>query len=197
MAEVASGSKPKASSAAAISQSIKAGRQNPQTQAVQLKAAKRVESFARITRKAHLYQAPMHRFCRSLVYHNWHFCENIQEGGLVDLIDKSEEAETDVALKQKQRNLDPLSKRLANKTSKLAEEQEAILDQAAARDSSSSAVASSTPVSLDTDVEMAPAVALPVGELKEGQIYHLVDGRLVIYDQAHLSADQPFSSPPP
>jgi hypothetical protein len=27
---------------------------------------------------------------------------------------------------------------------------------------------------------MAPVVALPVGELKEGQIYHLVDGRLVV-----------------
>jgi hypothetical protein len=37
----------------------------------------------------------------------------------------------------------------------------------------------------------------PVGELKEGQIYHLADGRLVVYDQAQLSTDQPSSSPPP
>jgi hypothetical protein len=86
---------------------------------------------------------------------------------------------------------------LANKSSKPADEPEAILDQAAAIDSQSSAVASSTPISLDTDVEMAPVVALPVGELNEGQIYHLVDGRLVIYDQAHLSPDQPSSSTPP
>ncbi len=86
---------------------------------------------------------------------------------------------------------------MASKSSKLAEEPEAILEQTPARDSPSSAVASSTPVSLDTDVEMEPAVALPVGELKEGQIYHLVDGRLVVYDQAHLSADQPSSSPLP
>ncbi len=64
---------------------------------------------------------------------------------------------------------------MANKSSKLADETEAILDQAAARDPQNSAVATSTPVSLDTDVEMAPVVALPVGELKEGQIYHLVD----------------------
>ncbi len=48
---------------------------------------------------------------------------------------------------------------------------------------------SSTPVSLDTDVEMTPVVALPEGELKEGQIYHLVKGKLVVYDQAHLSTD--------
>ncbi len=68
-------------------------------QAVQLQAAKRVESFARLTRKAHLYPATMDRFCRSLVYHNQRFCENIQEGDLEDLIDKSEEAEADVALK--------------------------------------------------------------------------------------------------
>ncbi len=68
-------------------------------QAVQLQAAKRVESFARLSRKAHLYQAAMDRFSRSLVYHNRHFCENIQESDLVDLIDKLEEAETDVALK--------------------------------------------------------------------------------------------------
>ncbi len=54
-----------------------------------------------------------------------------------------------------------------------------------------------TPKSLDADVEMTPAVALPVGDLKEGQIYHLVDGKLVVYDQAHLSTDQPSSSPPP
>ncbi len=44
---------------------------------------------------------------------------------------------------------------------------------------------------------MTPAVALPVGDLKEGRIYHLVDGKLVVYDQVHLSTDQPSSSPPP
>ncbi len=54
-----------------------------------------------------------------------------------------------------------------------------------------------TPESLDTDVEMTPAVALPVGDLKEGQIYHLVDGKLVVYDQAHLSAGQPSPNSPP
>jgi hypothetical protein len=82
-------------------------------------------------------------------------------------------------------------------SSKPAEEPEATLDQTAAWDSQSSAVASSTPVSLDTDVEMAPVVALPVGELKEFQIYHLVEGRLVVYDQAHFSTDPPSSSFPP
>jgi hypothetical protein len=77
------------------------------------------------------------------------------------LIDKSVKAEMDVALKRKQRNRDCLHKRkaksLANKSSKLADEPEVILDQASARDSQSSAVASSTPVSLD-NVEMAPVV---------------------------------------
>jgi len=38
---------------------------------------------------------------------------------------------------------------------------------------------------------------LPEGELKEGQIYHLVNGRLVVYDQAHLSTDQASSGTPP
>jgi hypothetical protein len=66
-----------------------------------------------------------------------------------------------------------------------------------ARGSHSSAVGSCTPVSLDTDVEMTPVVALPEGELKEGQIYHLVNGRLVVYDQAHLSTDQASSGSPP
>jgi hypothetical protein len=50
---------------------------------------------------------------------------------------------------------------------------------------------------LDTDVEMTPVVALPEGELKEGQIYHLVNGKLVVYDQAHLSTDQATSGSPP
>jgi hypothetical protein len=199
--EVASGSQPKAGSAAAINQSIKIGRFNPQEQSVQLRAAKRVESLARLTRKAHLYQSAMDRFCRSLVYHNRRFGKSIQEGKMVDLIDKSEEAELDVALKKKQKNRDRLSKRkvksLADKGSKLAKEPEAILVQTPARDLPSSAVVSSTPESLDTDVEMTPAVALPVGDLKEGQIYHLVDGRLVVYDQAHLSTGQPSSNPPP
>ncbi len=86
---------------------------------------------------------------------------------------------------------------MASKGSKLAVEPEAVQVQTPARDLPSSAVVSSTPESLDTDVEMTPAVALPVGELREGQIYHLVEGRLVIYDQAHLSTDQPSSSPPP
>jgi hypothetical protein len=58
-------------------------------------------------------------------------------------------------------------------------------------------VVNPTPESLDTDVEMTPAVALPVGDLKEGQIYHLVDGKLVVYDQAHLSAGQPSPNSPP
>jgi hypothetical protein len=201
VAEVASGSQPKAGSAAAINQSITIGRLNPQEQSVQLQAAKRVESFTRLTRKAHLYQSAMDRFCRSLVYHNRRFGKSIQEGDMVDLIDKSEEAELDVALKKKQKNLDQLSKRkvkgLADKGSELAEEPKAILVQTPARDLPSSAVVSSTPESLDTDVEMTPAVALPVGDLKEGQIYHLVDGRLVVYDQAHSSTGQPSSNPPP
>jgi hypothetical protein len=87
-------------------QSIKIGRLSPQEQSVQLRAAKRVEPFARLTRKAHLYQSAMDRFRRSLVYHNRRFGESIQEGKMVDLIDKSEEAELDVALKKKQKNRD-------------------------------------------------------------------------------------------
>ena len=55
----------------------------------------------------------------------------------------------------------------------------------------------STPVSLDTDVEMTPVVALPEGELKEGQIYHLVNGKLVVYDQVHLNTAQATSGSPP
>jgi hypothetical protein len=105
----------------------------------------------------------------------------------------------DIATKKKQKNPDQLTKRevksLADKGSKLAKEPEAILT--IARDLPSSAVVSSTPVPLDTDVEMTPAVALPVGDLKEGIIYHLVDGKLVVYDQGHLSTGQPSSSPPP
>ncbi len=119
VAEVASGSQPKAGSAKAVSLPIKVGKLSPQEQAVQLRAAKRTESFARLTRKAHLYQSAMDRFRRSLVYHNRRFGESIQEGEMVDLIDKSEEAELDDSLKKKQKNRDRLSKRkaksLANK----------------------------------------------------------------------------------
>jgi hypothetical protein len=142
----------------------------------------------------------MERFRRSLVYHNRRFSENIQEADLVDLNDKSEEIELSVALKQKQRNRERLDKHkaksLAEKSSKPAEEPEAALDQAAARNPQSSTVVGSTPVSLDTDVEMTPVVALPEGELKEGQIYHLINGRLVVYNQAHLSTDQASSGSP-
>ncbi len=130
----------------------------------------RTESFARLTRKAHLYQSAMDRFHSSQVYHNRRFGESIQEGEMVDLIDKSEEAELDDSLKKKKKNHDRLSKRkaksLAKKGSKLAEEPEAIQVQTPARDLPSSAVVSPSPESLDTDVEMTPAVALPVGELK-------------------------------
>ncbi len=45
-------------------------------------------------------------------------------------------------------------------------------------------------------MEMTPVVALPEGELKEGQIYHLVNGRLIVYDQAHSSTDQASSDSP-
>jgi hypothetical protein len=51
-------------------------------------------------------------------------------------------------------------------------------------------------LSLDTDVEMTPVVALPEGELKEGQIYYLVNSKLITYDQAHLSTDQASSGSP-
>jgi hypothetical protein len=201
VAEVASGSQPKAGSAKAVSVPTKVGKLSPQEQAVQLPAAKRTESFARLTRKAHLYQSAMDRFCRSLVYHNRRFDESIQEGEMVDLIDKSEEAELHNSLKKKKKNRDRLSKRkaksLANKVSKLAVEPEEIQVQTPARELPSSAVVSSTPESLDMDVEMTPAVALPVEDLREGQIYHLVDGKLVVYKQAHLSTVQPSSSPPP
>ncbi len=77
-----------------------------------------------------------------------------------------------VALKRKQRNREHLDKQkamsLADKSFKLIEEPGATLDHGGARDSSSSTVVSSTPVSLDTDVEMTPVAALPVEELKEG-----------------------------
>ena len=201
VAEVALVSQPKAGSAKTSSRPIKSGKQNPPPQAVQLQAAKRMESFAKLNRKAQLYQAAMERFRRSLVYHNRRFSENIQETDLVNLDDQSEEVELSVALKRKQRNRERLDKRkaksLAEKGSKPAEEPEATLDQTAARNSQSSTVVVSTPVSLDTDVEMTPVVALPEGELKEGQIYHLVNGKLVVYDQAHLSTDQATSGSPP
>jgi hypothetical protein len=175
----------------------KSGKQNPPTQAVQLQAAKRIESFAKLTRKAQLYQAAMERFQRSLVYINRRFSENIQEADLVELDDKSEEVELSVALKRKQRNRKRLDKRkvksLAEKDCKPAEEPEATLDQAAARNSQSSTVVSSK----DTDVEMTPVVALPEGELKEGQIYHIVNGKLVVYNQVHLNTDQVSSGSPP
>ncbi len=95
MAEVASGSQPKAGSANAIIPPVKVGKMSPQEQAVQLQGAKRTESFARLTQKAHLYESAMDRFCCSLFYHNWRFGKSVQEGEMVDLIDKSEEAELD------------------------------------------------------------------------------------------------------
>jgi hypothetical protein len=70
------------------------------------------------------------------------------------------------------------------------------LDQAAARNSQSSTVVNSTPASLDADVEMTPVVSLPEGELKEGQIYHIFNGKLVVCDQAQLSFDQASSGSP-
>ncbi len=199
VAEVALVSQPKASSVSASSCPPKPGKKDPQTQAVQ--TAKRIESFAKLSQKAQLYQAAMECFRQSLVYHNRHFAENIQETDLVDLDDKSEEVELSVALKQKQKNCERLNKRkaksLAVKNPKPAEEPGATLDQAAARDPQSSTVVSSTPVSFDTDVEMTPVVALPEGELKEGQIYHIVNSKLIVYDQAHLSTDQASSGSSP
>ena len=72
-----------------------------------------MESFAKLNRKAQLYQAAMERFRRSLVYHNRRFSENIQEADLVNLDDQSEEVELSVALKRKQRNRERLNKRKA------------------------------------------------------------------------------------
>jgi len=66
-----------------------------------------------------------------------------------------------------------------------------------AKEPKCSTVVSYTTVSLVTDVWMTPVVALPVGELKEGQIYHFVDGKLVIYEHTHLSSDQASSGSPP
>ncbi len=100
VAEVIFVSLPKAGSATASSCPAKSGKQqSPPTQAMQLQAAKRMESFAKLNRKAQLYQAAMERFQRSLVYHNRCFAENIQEAELVDLDDKSEEVELSMALK--------------------------------------------------------------------------------------------------
>ncbi len=75
-----------------------------------------------------------------------------------------------------------MAKSLAEKSSKPAEEPEATLDQAAVKSSQSSTVISSTPIFMDTDVEMTPVVALPEGVLKAGQFYHLINSRLVDYD---------------
>ena len=126
VAEVGFGSQPNAGSSKTIGLPLKAGKFNPQEQAIPLRAAKRVESFARLTRKVQLYQSAIDRFCCSLVYHNWCFAESIQEGKMEDFIDKSEEAELDVSLRKKQKNRDRLSRRkaksLADKTFKLAEE---------------------------------------------------------------------------
>ncbi len=201
VAEVALVSQPKASSVSASCCPLKPGKKNPQTQAVQFQTAKRIESFAKFNRKAKLYQAATEHFWRSLFFKTWHFAENIQETDLIDLDDKSEEVELSVAQKQKQRNREQLdklkAKSLPEKNPKPAEEPGATLDQAAAMDPQSSTVVSSTPVSLETYVEMTPVVALPEGELKEGQIYHIVNVKLFVYDQAHLSTDQASSGSPP
>jgi hypothetical protein len=119
---------------------------------------------------------------------------------MVNLDDKSEEVKLSVALKRKQRNCERLdkckAKSLAEQGSKPAVEPEAPLDQTVARSSHSSTVVSSTRVSLDTDVEMTPVVALLEGESKEGQIFHIVNGKLVVYEQAHLSTVQASSDSP-
>jgi hypothetical protein len=59
MAEVTSGSQPKAGSATALSCPINTSKRDPQTQAVQFQTAKRNKSFARLNRKAQLYQPTM------------------------------------------------------------------------------------------------------------------------------------------
>jgi hypothetical protein len=97
--EFASESQSKAGSTVASSCPLKPGKKNPQMQAAQFQAAKRIESFAKVNLKAQLYQASTECFRRSLVFHNWQFCKNIQESNLVDLIDKSEEVQFSIALK--------------------------------------------------------------------------------------------------
>jgi len=62
VAEVALVSQPKAGSAKASGRPLKPGKPDPPTQQVQWQAAKRIESFAKLNRKAQLYQAAMERF---------------------------------------------------------------------------------------------------------------------------------------
>jgi hypothetical protein len=120
VAENALATQPKTALASGSSQPVQVGKPVSSTQTLQ--SAKRVESFARLNRKAQLYQAAMDRFRRSLVYHNRRFHENIKEADLVDLVDKSVEMEMTVAQKKKQKNRDRLRKRkaksLADKASK-------------------------------------------------------------------------------
>jgi hypothetical protein len=87
-----------------------------------IQSVKRAESFARLNRKAQLYQTAMERFRRSLAYHNRRFCKNTKEVDLEDLTDKSEEIEMTAVQKQKQKNRRHLEKQkaksLADKVSK-------------------------------------------------------------------------------
>ncbi len=77
------------------------------------------ESFAKLSRKAQLYETAKDRFQKCLIHHNQHFHKSLSEADFIKMAEVKPALETGKVLKQKRKNLARLERR---KAKALAEE---------------------------------------------------------------------------
>jgi len=74
---------------------------------------RRDESFAKLGRKAQLYETAKDRFQKCLIYHNQHFHETLSEADFIKKAEVKPTLESSKVLKQKRKNLARLERRKA------------------------------------------------------------------------------------
>ena len=154
---------------------------------------RRDESFAKLSRKAQLYETAKDRFQRCLIHHNQHFHESLSEADFIKKAEGKPVSESGEVSKRKRKNLARLERR---KAKALAEQL-----MTAPVEASVPTVQPSAPV-LD-DAEMAvvqaaisdPSTKLVEG-LVEGQLYQMINGRFVECELTHLGSVRARSSVP-
>ena len=154
---------------------------------------RRDESFAKLSRKAQLYETAKDRFQKCLIYHNQHFHETLSEADFIKKAEVKPTLETSEVSKRKRKNLARLERR---KAKALAEQL-----MTAPVEASVPTVQPSATVLDDAEMAVVEAAISDssvnlVEGLVEGHLYQLVGGRFIECELTQSGSVRACSSVP-
>ena len=154
---------------------------------------RRDESFAKLGRKAQLYETAKDRFQKCLIYHNQHFHETLSEADFIKKAEVKPTLETSEVSKRKRKNLARLERR---KAKALAEQLMTAPVEASVPTVQPSATVLDDAEMAVVEAAISDSSANLVEGLVEGHLYQLVGGRFIECELTQSGSVRACSSVP-